>query len=185
MAVLFDYLFKTIIVGSPGVGKTSITLRFATGTFRERYLPTIGVEFSVKDIEVQGKQVKLQTWDTGSHDRFSYVRPLYYKGSYGVLVVFDIASKESFENLDKWFEEVYSNCEEIIPAILIGNKADIEADRQVSKEDALDYAEKKRAFYELHEIPYFEVSAKSGQNINDIYYRLTDMMIEKSIEAEN
>ena len=79
---------------------------------------------------------------------------------------------------------MYSNCEEVIPAILIGNKADIEEERQVSKEDALEYAEKKRAFYELHEIPYFEVSAKSGQNINDIYYRLTDMMIEKSIEAE-
>ncbi|MCK4972641.1 MAG: GTP-binding protein, partial [Candidatus Heimdallarchaeota archaeon] len=81
--MLFDYLFKTIIVGNPGVGKTSITLRFATGMFRERYLPTIGVEFSVKDIEVDGNKVKLQTWDTGSHDRFSYVRPLYYKGSYG------------------------------------------------------------------------------------------------------
>ncbi len=184
MTVLFDYLFKTIIVGNPGVGKTSITLRFATGTFRERYLPTIGVEFSVKDIEVQGKQVKLQTWDTGSHDRFSYVRPLYYKGSYGVLVVYDIASRESFDNLDKWYEEVYSNCEEIIPAILIGNKADIEEERQVSKEEALAYAEKKRAHYELHELPYYEVSAKSGQNIDEIYYHLTDMMIEKSIENE-
>ena len=184
MTVLFDYLFKTIIVGSPGVGKTSITLRFATGTFRERYLPTIGVEFSVKDIEVQGKQVKLQTWDTGSHDRFSYVRPLYYKGSYGVLVVYDIASRESFENLDKWYEEVYSNCEEVIPAILIGNKADIEEERQVSKEDALAYAEKKSAHYQLHELPYYEVSAKCGQNIDKIYYHLTDMMIEKSIEVE-
>ena len=77
--LLFDYLFKTIVVGDPNVGKTSITLRFATGMFRERYLPTIGVEFSVKDIEVDGKRVKIQAWDTGSHDRFSYVRPLYYK----------------------------------------------------------------------------------------------------------
>jgi len=180
----FDYLFKTIIVGSPGVGKTSITLRFATGTFRERYLPTIGVEFSVKDIEVQGKQVKLQTWDTGSHDRFSYVRPLYYKGSYGVLVVYDITDEESFENLDKWFEEVYSNCEEVIPAILIGNKADISKDRAVTQEQALAYAEKKRANYELEEIPYYEVSAKAGTNITEIYFHLTDMMIDKSIETE-
>ncbi len=182
--MLFDYLFKTIIVGSPGVGKTSITLRFATGTFRERYLPTIGVEFSVKDIEVQGKQVKLQTWDTGSHDRFSYVRPLYYKGSYGVLVVYDIADEESFENLDKWFEEVYSNCEEIIPAILIGNKADISEERRVTQEQALAYAEKKRELYKLEELPYYEVSAKEGTNITEIYFHLTDMMIDKSIEAE-
>ena len=184
-ALLFDYLFKTIIVGSPGVGKTSITLRFATGTFRERYLPTIGVEFSVKDIEVQGKHVKLQTWDTGSHDRFSYVRPLYYKGSYGVLVVYDITNRDTFENLDKWFEEVYSQLEEIIPAILIGNKADVALDRVVSEEEALAYADKKREKYSLPEIPYYEVSAKNGQNINKIYYQLTDMMIDKSIEAED
>ena len=142
------------------------------------------MEFSVKDIEVQGKQVKLQTWDTGSHDRFSYVRPLYYKGSYGVLVVYDIADEESFENLDKWFEEVYSNCEEIIPAILIGNKADISGERRVTQEQALAYAEKKRATYELEELPYYEVSAKEGTNITEIYFHLTDMMIDKSIEAE-
>jgi len=171
-------------VGSPGVGKTSITLRFATGTFRERYLPTIGVEFSVKDIEVQGKQVKLQTWDTGSHDRFSYVRPLYYKGSYGVLVVFDITDEESFTNLDKWFEEVYSNCEMIIPAILIGNKADISEARKVTQDQALAYAEEKRKNYKLTELPYYEVSAKDGTNITEIYYHLTDMMIDKSVEAE-
>ena len=182
--MLFDYLFKTIIVGSPGVGKTSITLRFATGTFRERYLPTIGVEFSVKDIEVQGKQVKLQTWDTGSHDRFSYVRPLYYKGSYGVLVVFDITDEESFVNLDKWFEEVYSNCEEIIPAILIGNKADISEERKVTQEQALAYATDKSKHYNLDSIPYYEVSAKDGTNITEIYFHLTDMMIDKSVETE-
>jgi len=179
-SLLFDYLFKTIIVGAPNVGKTSITLRFSTGMFRERYLPTIGVEFSVKDIEVNDKRVKLQTWDTGSHDRFSYVRPLYYKGSYGVLVVYDLTNKASFEDLDKWFEEVYSNCEEIIPAILIGNKSDVPDDRAISEDEALAYAEQKTEDFKLPNIPYYEVSAKSGENINDIYYRLTEMMIEKS-----
>jgi small GTP-binding protein len=182
--VLFDYLFKTIIVGNPGVGKTSITLRFATGMFRERYLPTIGVEFSVKDIEVDGNKVKLQTWDTGSHDRFSYVRPLYYKGSYGVLVVCDITDRTSFEQLDKWFKEVYDVCEDILPAILIGNKTDVQEQREVEKKDILEYAEKKRKEFKLKTLPYYEVSAKNGQNINDIYYEITRMMIEKSIKAE-
>jgi GTPase SAR1 family protein len=152
--VLFDYLFKTIIVGNPGVGKTSITLRFATGMFRERYLPTIGVEFSVKDIEVDGNKVKLQTWDT------------------------------SFEQLDKWFKEVYDTCEDILPAILIGNKTDVPEQREVEKEDVLEYAEKKRREFKLKTLPYYEVSAKNGQNINDIYYEITRMMIEKSIKAE-
>ncbi|MHA1223761.1 MAG: Rab family GTPase [Candidatus Heimdallarchaeaceae archaeon] len=181
--VQFDYLFKTTIVGSPNVGKTSITLRFATGMFRERYLPTIGVEFSVKDIEVDGKKVKIQAWDTGSHDRFSYVRPLYYRGSYGVLVVYDLTERSTFEDLDKWFSEVYSNCESVIPAIIIGNKADLIEEREISEKEALEYAEKKRKEYDLEKIPHFVVSAKSGKNINDIYYELTRMMINRSFET--
>ncbi len=172
-------------MGDPNVGKTSITLRFATGMFRERYLPTIGVEFSVKDIEVDGKRVKLQAWDTGSHDRFSYVRPLYYKGSYGVLVVYDLTSHLSFENLDKWFTEVYTNCESVIPAIIIGNKADLEEERAVTEKEVLEYANSKKKEYDLSILQCYEVSAKSGQNINDIYYELTKKMIEKSKQLED
>ena len=153
--------------------------------FRERYLPTIGVEFSVKDIEIDGKRVKLQAWDTGSHDRFSYVRPLYYKGSYGVLVVYDLTSHISFENLDKWFTEVYTNCESVIPAIIIGNKADLEEERDVTEKEVLDYANSKKKEYELETLQCYEVSAKSGQNINDIYYELTKKMIEKSTALED
>ena len=102
-----------------------------------------------------------------------------------VIVVYDITSRDSFDNLDKWFEEVYSQLEEIIPAILIGNKADIALERDVSEEEALAYAEKKREKYQLPEIPYYEVSAKNGKNITKIYYHLTDMMIDKSIETES
>ncbi|NPD87793.1 MAG: GTP-binding protein [Asgard group archaeon] len=183
--MLFDYLFKTIIVGDPNVGKTSITLRFATGMFRERYLPTIGVEFSVKDIEIDGKRVKLQAWDTGSHDRFSYVRPLYYKGSYGVLVVYDLTNHQSFENLDKWFTEVFTNCETVIPAIIIGNKADLDEERAISDKELLEYANSKKKEYDFDELETYEVSAKNGQNINDIYYELTKKMIEKSTSLED
>jgi len=182
--VLFDFLFKTIIVGDPGVGKTSITMRFATGVFREKYLPTIGVEFSVKDVEIDDKKVKLQLWDTGSQDRFNYIRPMYYKGSYGVLVVFDITKRISFENLDKWFFEVYNNCEGIIPAILVGNKTDLKDKRVVTAEEAIEYAKKKQSEYKLKSLPYYEVSAKEGKQINEIYYHLTKLMIEKSTEED-
>lgn len=177
---MFDYLFKTIIVGDPGVGKTSITLRFATGIFRERYLPTIGVEFSVKDVKVDDKHVKLQLWDTGSHDRFSYIRPMYYRGSFGVLLVFDLTSKTSFEHLDKWFKEVYSNCDGLIPAILVGNKIDLEDDREVTHEEAVEYTKQKIEEYGLKTLPYYEVSAKENKHINDIYLHLTKLMIEFS-----
>lgn len=180
VSLSFDYLFKTIIVGDPNVGKTSIALRFSTGTFRERYLFTIGVEFSVKDIEVDGNKVKIQAWDTGGHDKYSYIRPLYYKGSYGALIVYDITNKDSFENLDKWFKEVYDNCESTIPAILVGNKNDLEEQREVTREEALNYAEEMSKRYNLDNIPYFETSAKTGENVDDIYFELTRLMIKKS-----
>jgi len=177
---MFDYLFKTIIVGDPGVGKTSITLRFATGIFRERYLPTIGVEFSVKDVKVDGKHIKLQLWDTGSHDRFSYIRPMYYRGSFGVLLVFDLTSRTSFEHLDKWFKEVYTNCEGRIPAIIVGNKIDIAEKREVSYDEVIKYVEEKKKEYQFKTLPYYEVSAKENKHINEIYHHLTKLMIEFS-----
>ncbi len=179
----YDYLFKSIIVGDPQVGKTSITLRFSTGIFKERYLTTIGVEFSVKDITVNGYKVKIQAWDTGGHDKYSYVRPLYYKGSYGALVVFDVTSRETFVNCDKWFKEVYSNCG-VIPTVLVGNKLDLKEKREVQVKEALDYAKAKSREFNLDSIPYFETSAKNGENINEIYYELVRLMIKKSMNSK-
>ena len=120
----YDYLFKVIVVGDGAVGKTAITIRFAEGRFEEHYKMTIGVDFAIKLIQVAGYKVKLQVWDTGGQERFSYIRPLYYKGAMAALAIFDLTNRESYDNLPKWFQEVADNCG-AIPLMLVGNKVDL------------------------------------------------------------
>jgi small GTP-binding protein len=177
----YDYLFKVIAVGDGAVGKTSITLRFSTGTFRDSYIMTIGVDFAVKTIEVPTKEgtskVKLQIWDTGGQERFSYVRPLYYKGAMGGIVVYDVTQSESFDNIPKWFNEVKSN-RGSIPLLLVGNKVDL-PDRKVSAEQGTSIAKK-------YGVKYFEVSAKTGESIERLFVELSKQMVDyaKKMEKE-
>src|SRR6056297_474027 len=125
----YDYLFKSVIVGDGGAGKTAIVVRFSQGFFQESYKLTIGVEFAVKTISittVDGRDllVKLQIWDTGGQERFQYVRPLYYKGAMGAIVLFDVTNRESFDHVSKWITEVTDNAGKL-PMLLVGNKTDL------------------------------------------------------------
>lgn len=180
----FDYLFKTIIVGDGAVGKTALSLRFTEDKFQDSYKMTIGVDFSIKRMVISGKKVKVQLWDTGGQERFSKIRPLYYRGALGCLIVFDVTNKGSFENLDMWFKEVKDNCI-TIPIILIGNKIDLE-NRQVSTTKGKSYSSKKSK--ELgYKIPYLETSAKTGETIKKVFNRLAKFMVsnaEKAIAAK-
>lgn len=175
----YDYLFKVIAVGDGAVGKTSITLRFSTGTFRDSYIMTIGVDFAVKTIDVgttEGtKKIKLQIWDTGGQERFSYVRPLYYKGAMGGLVVFDVTQAESFQNLPKWFQEVKKNRGDI-PLVLVANKVDL-PDRKITGEQAKELARKNG-------LQYLETSAKTGESIERIFSELSKKMVEYARQIE-
>jgi len=156
----FDYLFKTIIVGDGAVGKTALSLRFTEDKFVDSYKMTIG-------------------------ERFSKIRPLYYRGALGCLIVFDVTNKVSFENLGMWFKEVQDNCI-TIPIILVGNKIDLE-NRQVSTSQGRYFATKKSK--ELgYKIPYLETSAKTGETIKKVFSKLTKSMVsnaEKAIEERN
>ncbi|MBD3190167.1 MAG: GTP-binding protein [Candidatus Heimdallarchaeota archaeon] len=176
----FDYLFKTIVVGDGAVGKTAITVRFATGKFQENYKMTIGVDFSIKIIEMKGRKIKCQIWDTGGQEKFSSVRPLYYRGALGCVIVYDVTVRESFENLDRWFNEVISHCN-IIPMILVGNKIDL-PNREVSREEGEAYALRKGKELGI-QMPYIESSAKTGDSIKKIFYELVTKMVGKAEES--
>ncbi|MDD1777750.1 MAG: GTP-binding protein [Candidatus Helarchaeota archaeon] len=147
MSDTFDYLLKVIVVGDGGVGKTAIAVRFAEGVFKEDYKMTIGVDFSIRTIDIsindEIRKIKFQIWDTGGQERFSYTRPLYYRGAVGGAVVFDLTDRVSFDHLDRWFSEVQKSCVSI-PLLLIGNKADLPG-RQVSREEAEEFARAKKS----------------------------------------
>ncbi|TFG22046.1 MAG: GTP-binding protein [Promethearchaeota archaeon] len=179
MADEYDYLFKSIVVGDGGVGKTALTLRFSKGFFTEDYKMTIGVDFHVKTISIDTQEegqimVKLQIWDTGGQERFSSIRPMYYRGALGALLIFDLTSYESFEHLPQWIEEIRSNIKNEVPFLLVGNKSDLVDIRAVSLEEINDFTEKFNLYY-------METSAKTGEGVGDCFYILACLMVGSGV----
>lgn len=173
----FDYLFKTIVVGDGAVGKTAITWRYAHDKFQENYKMTIGVDFTIKRLEVKDKSIKCQIWDTGGQERFSKIRPLYYRGALGGLIVFDVTTPSSFESVEKWLNEVKTHCVKI-PIIIVGNKIDLN-NRVVTLEDGKKLA--KKISKELgYKVPYYETSAKTGETIKKVFNDLVKMMVDNA-----
>ena len=172
----YDYLFKAIIVGDGGCGKTAVVVRFSKGFFKEKYKLTIGVEFAVKNLTLNNNVVKLQIWDTGGQERFQYVRPLYYKGAMGCIILFDLTNRASFEHIPKWIEEVEKEAGKI-PMLLVGNKLDLKDQRQVPREEAEQMAD------ELG-MKYIESSAKTGNGVRDVFGALAYLMMGEDIPPE-
>ena len=178
MAEEYDYLFKSIVVGDGGVGKTALTLRFSKGFFTEDYKMTIGVDFHVKTINIDAVEgpirAKLQIWDTGGQERFSSIRPMYYRGSLGALLIFDLTNSASFEHLPQWIEEVRANVKTEIPLLLVGNKSDLIDQRAVSLEEL-------NSFTSNFNLYYMETSAKTGEGVGDCFYILACLMIGSGV----
>lgn len=175
----YDYLFKIILVGNADIGKTSMLSRFVDDVYSENYVSTIGVDFKIKMLEVNKKDIKMQIWDTAGQDRFRTITSTYYRGSHGIVIAFDITDKESFSNINTWLAEVnrYVNDPQII-YMLIGCKSDLEAKRVIPYETAAEYAENNGMLY-------FEISAKTGKNIDIAFESLTVNMIAKSENKNN
>jgi len=174
MAEGYEYLFKAIVIGDGGVGKTALTVRFSKGIFTEDYKMTIGVDFNVKTISIEKPEgvirCKLQVWDTGGEERFGSIRPMYYQGSLGAILVFDLTNYASFEHLLKWIEEVRTNIKFEIPLLLVGNKSDLSDQRAISMKEVKQFAKD----FNLH---YIETSAKTGESVDDCFYVLTCLMV--------
>lgn len=178
MAEEYDYLFKSIVVGDGGVGKTALTLRFSKGFFTEDYKMTIGVDFHVKTITIDTVEgpirSKLQIWDTGGQERFSSIRPMYYRGSLGALLIYDLTNSASFDHLPQWIEEVRANVKTEIPLLLVGNKSDLVDQRAVSLEEVNNFTSDFNLYY-------METSAKTGEGVGDCFYILACLMIGSGV----
>ena len=167
--------FKICIFGDGGVGKTSLVNRYLTGVFQDNYRITIGADFFVKRINMNGSTATLQIWDFAGEDRFKFILPSYIVGSSGCIFMFDLTRFSSIKNLTDWMEVYHKgskNYGKKIPIIMVGGKLDLGQKRSVMREHAIKFAEKHNFSH------YLECSSKTGENVNEIFESITKIMLE-------
>ncbi|KAK1151920.1 ras-related protein Rab-35-like [Acipenser oxyrinchus oxyrinchus] len=165
----YDHLFKLLIIGDSNVGKSSLLLRFADNTFSGSYITTIGVDFKIRTVEIDGEKVKLQIWDTAGQERFRTITSTYYRNTHGVIIVYDVTNPESFVNVKRWLNEIGQNCDNVCK-ILVGNKSEDPSRSQVDPQDA-------RRFGESMGVPLYETSAKENLNVEEMFMGMTRMVL--------
>ncbi|KAK0181718.1 hypothetical protein PV327_003978 [Microctonus hyperodae] len=161
----FDFLFKIVLIGDCGTGKTCVLQRFRSGTYVERHGNTIGVDFSMKTILIDGKKVKLQIWDTAGQERFQTITQSYYRSANGIILVYDITNRSTFINIQKWVDEVRRYTSSNVMLILVGNKCDLESLREVELKEA-----EALCSYLPEVLHVVETSAKDNVNIDTIFF---------------
>lgn len=173
----YDHLFKLLIIGDSGVGKSSLLLRFADNTFSGSYITTIGVDFKIRTVEIGGEKVKLQIWDTAGQERFRTITSTYYRGTHGVIVVYDVQSAESFVNVKRWLHEIEQNCDSV-NRILVGNKDDSPDKKVVETTDAQKFANQIN-------VSLFETSAKDNKNVEEMFTEITRQVLQTKKNSQN
>merc|ERR1712063_189343 len=151
----YKYLFKYIIVGDTAVGKSCLLLQFTDKRFQPVHDLTIGVEFGSRTITIDDNQIKLQIWDTAGQESFRSITRSYYRGAAGALLVYDITRRDTFNHVSRWLEEARSNGNPNMVVLLVGNKSDLDARRQVQRSEGEQFAEK-------HGLIFLETSAKTA-----------------------
>ena len=171
---------KVLILGDPSVGKSCFLIRYMEDTFQDVYLSTIGMDSKYKDVDLgNGKSIRLQLWDTAGQDRFRSITRNLYKGAEGIILIYDVTSKKTFLNVKNWVDSIRKEVNNKVVIILVGNKIDKEAQREVKKEEGEDLAEE-------FNLPFFECSALSGEGINEPFMELAKRLSEiKEKDLEN
>ena len=170
----YDYLFKLVLIGDSGVGKSCLLLRFADDAFTESYISTIGVDFRFRTVKIDKKTVKLQIWDTAGQERFRTITSAYYRGADGIIMVYDVTSQESFDHVNDWLKEVNRYASEGTCKLLVGNKSDRTTEKVVTKERAKEFADDIG-------VPFLETSAKSAANVEEAFLTMASELIKQRI----
>mmetsp|Transcript_6886 Transcript_6886/g.15842 ORF Transcript_6886/g.15842 Transcript_6886/m.15842 type:complete len:214 (+) Transcript_6886:36-677(+) len=177
----YDYLFKVVLIGDSGVGKSNLLSRFTRNEFNLESKSTIGVEFATRSIHVDGKTIKAQIWDTAGQERYRAITSAYYRGAVGALLVYDIAKHVTYENVERWLKELRDHADHNIVIMLVGNKSDLRHLRAVPTDEA-------KAFAEKHGLSFIETSALDSTNVDQAFstilteiYRLVS---RRPIESE-
>jgi len=161
----YDYLFKVVLIGDSGVGKSNLLSRFTRNEFNLESKSTIGVEFATRSIQVDGKTIKAQIWDTAGQERYRAITSAYYRGAVGALLVYDIAKHLTYENVDRWLRELRDHADANIVIMLVGNKSDLRHLRAVPTEEA-------KSFAEQNQLSFIETSALDSTNVETAFHNI-------------
>jgi len=159
----YDYLFKIVLIGDSGVGKSNILSRFTRNEFCLESKSTIGVEFATRTLQIEGKTVKAQIWDTAGQERYRAITSAYYRGAVGALLVFDITKRQTFDNVERWLRELRGHADTNIVVMMVGNKSDLNHLRSVPEEDS-------QAFSEKEGLSFLETSAMEAVNVEKAFH---------------
>eukprot|EP01115_Flamella_aegyptia_P010620 TRINITY_DN472_c0_g3_i2.p1 TRINITY_DN472_c0_g3~~TRINITY_DN472_c0_g3_i2.p1 ORF type:complete len:209 (-),score=14.43 TRINITY_DN472_c0_g3_i2:192-818(-) len=174
----YDHLFKILLIGDSNAGKSCILLRYTSNTFSEIPVSSIGVDFKTREIEQNNKKLKLQVWDTAGQERFRTITSTYYRGAHGIFVVYDCTDTDSFNNVKQWLAEIDRYANPNVCKILIGNKSDLVAQRQVDYNTAKEYADSVG-------LDMFEASAKNSINIEEAFSQISVQILDLINENPN
>lgn len=170
---LFDLPFKLLLIGDTGSGKMDILHRFSDDAYSSIFLSTIGIDFKLKTIEIKGKKIKLQIWDTACQERFHTITTSYYRGTVGMMLVYDITNAASFDNIAKWLRNIAEHGSKDVVKMLLGSRCHLVDKRQVSRIQAEQVAKD-------HDMLFFEVSAEYNINVDKAFYDLAEAILNKT-----
>ena len=174
----YDLLFKLLLIGDSGVGKTCILFRFSDDAFNTTFISTIGIDFKLKTIELNGKIIKLQIWDTAGQERFHTITTAYYRGALGVMMVYDITDKKSFDDITNWLRAIQEHANPNVEKMIIGNKCDMEERRVILKEHG-------EAVANANDALFLETSAKTNTNVDEAFEQIAERILNKTIIEED
>ena len=168
----YDKICQILLLGDMAVGKTCLINRYTNGVFKEEYISTVGFDYYTKQEEINNKTVQVKIWDTVGQERFRALTPSFLRNAEGVIIVFDVTSQDSFDNVKGWINSIKSNIgENVIPIIIVGNKIDMENMREISKEDGKKIASE-------NDFKYFETSAKTGIGVDEAIKEIVNQILD-------
>lgn len=170
----YDMQIKLLMIGDSGVGKTCLLLRYANDSFSPTFITTIGIDFKIKNVDIDGTRIKLQIWDTAGQERFRTITTSYFRGAQGILLVYDVTDRRSFESIRNWISQIQQHADVHVNKILVGNKCDITQDKVVSTEEGEKLAKE-------FGIPFWECSAKNNINVDEAFIGIAKSVKERLV----
>eukprot|EP01133_Synstelium_polycarpum_P006162 gene6162-7134_t len=174
----YDYLIKLLLIGDSGVGKSCLLLRFSEDSFTPSFITTIGIDFKIRTIDLEGKRIKLQIWDTAGQERFRTITTAYYRGAMGILLVYDVTDEKSFGNIRNWIRNIEQHATESVNKMLIGNKCDLPEKKVVD-------STRGKALADEYGIKFLETSAKNSINVEEAFISLAKDIKKRMIDIPN